>query len=205
MAVANYQDAKGHYPPAYVLGPDGRPWHSWRVLILPYIEQNDIYKAYDFNEPWDGPNNRKLADKMPRIFAFHGDHKPGNTITNYVAVVGPETMWPGNKSRLHSEIQDGLGATLLIVENQGSGIHWMEPRDLDFRTMDFTLDRPNGISSKYQDPAVVTVDGTVFRLDKDCEKPTIKGLLTVNKGEPLDPGDSRYLEKLPDGRLRFLK
>ena len=76
-------------------GPDGRPWHSWRILILPYIEAEGLFEEYGFSEPWDGPNNRQLAGRMPRLYAFHGDERPGNTTTNYLAVIGPETAWPG--------------------------------------------------------------------------------------------------------------
>jgi len=67
--------------------------HSWRVLILPYIEQNELFKEYRFDEPWDGPNNRKLASRMPKVYALHGEERPDNVTTNYLAVVGPETFW----------------------------------------------------------------------------------------------------------------
>ena len=62
MAVANYHETYGCFPPAYVADRDGKPMHSWRVLILPFLEQRELYNAYNFAEPWDGPNNRKLAD-----------------------------------------------------------------------------------------------------------------------------------------------
>src|SRR5262245_42706847 len=65
LALQNYHDTYGSFPPAFVLGPDGRPWHSWRVLILPFMECDPLYREYRFNEPWDGPNNRKLLAKMP--------------------------------------------------------------------------------------------------------------------------------------------
>src|SRR5437016_5175694 len=63
VGLHNYHAGNGHFPPAYILGPDGKPWHSWRVLILPFIEQQRLYNEYNFDEPWDGPNNRKLASR----------------------------------------------------------------------------------------------------------------------------------------------
>ena len=54
--------------------------HSWRVLLLPYLDQLELYNAYRFDEPWDGPNNRLLADRMPRHYCFSGDDTPGNPI-----------------------------------------------------------------------------------------------------------------------------
>jgi hypothetical protein len=111
LAVANYNDAHGHLPPPYVLGPDGKRWHSWRVLILPYIEQDALFNEYKFDEPWDGPNNRKLAERMPRTFAFHSSHKPGDTTANYLAVVGDETAWPGTRTVKFADITDGVSST----------------------------------------------------------------------------------------------
>jgi hypothetical protein len=61
-ALHSYHEKHGHFPPAYVADKDGRPMHSWRVLILPYLDHDDVYKKYRMDEPWDGPNNRKLWD-----------------------------------------------------------------------------------------------------------------------------------------------
>ena len=176
--------------------------HSWRVLILPYLEQNDLYKEYNFDEPWDGPNNRKLASRMPRMYALHGEEHPGNTTTNYLAVVGPETIWQGSKGVAVDAVKDGASNTILIVENKGADVHWMEPRDLSFAQMDFTLNSPNGISSRYLDPAVVMVSCTVFRLTKSVEPATLRAMFTINGGEKVagDPENGWHL--LPDGRRR---
>ena len=60
MALHKYRQANGCFPPAYIADKNGKPMHSWRVLILPYLDQDALYKAYDFTEPWDGPTNKKL-------------------------------------------------------------------------------------------------------------------------------------------------
>ena len=67
LALHNYHDTYGSLPPAITRGPDGKPWHSWRILILPWLEQQDIYDRYRFDEPWDGPNNRKLHAAADRV------------------------------------------------------------------------------------------------------------------------------------------
>jgi hypothetical protein len=203
LAVVNYEDVHGHFPPAFVNGPDGKPWHSWRVLILPYIEADDIYKAYKLDEPWDGPNNKKLAEKMPKIFAFHGTKFP-TTITNYLAVVGKDTMWPGAEARKRADIKDGASKTILIIENQGQKVHWMEPRDLVFDKMNFQLNTPDGISSWYKDPAITTVDDTVRRLSKTMKPEALKAALTVSGGEEIAEGEGGWVV-LPDGRKREKK
>ncbi|MBA4067833.1 MAG: hypothetical protein C0501_29865 [Isosphaera sp.] len=199
MAVANYLDTNGRFPPAFVRGPDGRPWHSWRVLILPFIEERDLHRDYRFDEPWDGPANRLLAGRMPRLLAFHGS-EPGTT-TNYLAVVGSDTMWPGAEGRDRADITDGWSETILIVENAGLGVHWMEPRDLLFDGMDFAVDRPGGVSSWYESPAVVTADATVRRLSRGIRPDALRAALTVNGGEGL-ADDGNGWTVLPDGRQR---
>lgn len=201
MAVANYHDQHGHFPPPYVADADGRPMHSWRVLILPYIEHDNLYKQYKFDEPWDGPSNRALADKMPKVYAFHGTHKPGLTTTNYLAVVGPKTIWRTGKKLTYKDVTDGSSSTILVVENQGLGVHWMEPRDLNWAEMDFALNKPKGISSWYKDPAVTTADGQVVRLKPSVSPDTLRALLTADGGEKLR-GEGGGWEVIPDGRLR---
>src|SRR4051812_10595310 len=68
IALHNYHADYGVFPPAYVADASGRPLHSWRVLILPYLEQKPLYNRYNFSEPWDGPNNRRLASQMPGVY-----------------------------------------------------------------------------------------------------------------------------------------
>ena len=68
MALQNYHQANGCFPPAYIADKNGKPMHSWRVLILPYLDRTILYKAYDFTEPWDGPNNKKLSATRSRAF-----------------------------------------------------------------------------------------------------------------------------------------
>jgi hypothetical protein len=173
------------------------------VLILPYLEQGGLYKDYDFNEPWDGPNNRKLAARMPRVYALHGEERPGNTTTNYLAVVGPETIWQGSTGVSPDRVKDRHGETIMIVENKGAGVHWMEPRDLSFADMDFTFNSPKGVSSRYLDPAVLMLDTTLYRLTKELAPETLRALLTIDGGEGLVWQDLGW-HLLPDGRQRPL-
>ena len=67
--------------------------HSWRVLLLPFLDGQPLYDEYDFSEPWNGPNNSKLASRRPATFLLHGIKDPGGTMTNYLAVVGAGTAW----------------------------------------------------------------------------------------------------------------
>jgi hypothetical protein len=92
----------------------------------------------------------------------------------------------------------------LVVENQGEGIHWMEPRDLRFDAMDPSFNSARGISSPYVAPAVVTVDGEIHRLKPTLSAETLRALLTPNGGEILERDAASGWVTLPDGRLRGL-
>ena len=102
------------------------------MLILPFLEQSGVYHAYRFDEPWDGPNNRKLADKVGSIFLRSGLDPATRQTTSFVAVVGPETAWPGDKTLTYDEIGDGTRNTVMIVEIPDGSIPWMAPVDLPF-------------------------------------------------------------------------
>jgi hypothetical protein len=178
--------------------------HSWRILLLPYLEQQELYEAYDFSEPWNGPKNRLLAERMPKIYALHGEARPGNTTTNYLAVVGSETAWPGPTGLVAEAVTDGKGTTVLLVENRGAGVHWMEPRDLLFRDMDFAVNSPRGVSSTFADPAVLMLDGSLYRLRKDLRPDLLRALMTIRGGEAVTQDQNGGWEWLPDGRQRPL-
>ena len=204
MAVANYHDANGHYPPAVTRGPDGKPWHSWRVLVLPYIEESALFKEYRFDEPWDGPNNRKLAGRMPKMFTFHGTEGQGRTVTSYLAVTGDGTVWPTTGTVTSADVTDGTGRTILLVENHGANVHWMEPRDLALDTVDLTIDAPGGVSSRYTRPAVLTADGAVFRLNPGLAPDVLRAFFTIRGGEPIRESEAGWT-LLPDGRQREVR
>jgi hypothetical protein len=201
LAVANYEDTNGHLPPAYVADENGRPMHSWRVLLLPYLDQGELFDRYNLDEPWDSPANRQLAGQMPRVYAFHGGDEPGMVTTNYLAVVGDETAWPGSSGRRYEDVSDDRASTILVVENAGRNIHWMEPRDLEFESMSLQVNDPQGLSSKYLDPAVAMLDGSLRRISETLPEEVFRALLTADGGEPLTSTGGSW-QLLPDGRQR---
>jgi prepilin-type processing-associated H-X9-DG protein len=189
-ALRNYHDTYETFPPAAVMGPDGRPWHSWRTLLLPFIEQRELYADYSFDEPWNGPSNRALSPTALR--AFHCDADTGPTTnTSYVAITGPGTMWPDGQTLSLSEIPNGGKDTIMLVEINGSGIHWMEPRDLriDKMTLEINGAPGNSISSKHLNGAVVAyADGHIELLGPETTAASIRrGLLMVDEHESV-PG-----------------
>ncbi len=132
IAMHNYHDTWKTFPPAYIPDANGKPMHSWRVLLLPYLEQQPLYDQYKFDEPWDGPNNRKLHNANVRSLYCQSQHRLAQTETNYYVVVGPQTAFPGARPVTTSEITDGRHRTIFVVEAQSRGNHWMEPVDITF-------------------------------------------------------------------------
>jgi hypothetical protein len=189
VALQNYHDVYDTFPPAYIADSSGKPMHSWRVLILPFAEQKDLYDAYNFNEPWDGPNNSKLHSlRPPAYFGCPSSHKQQPTgETNYVAIVGPQTMWPGEKATKLADFADGMSNTIMVVEVTDSGIHWMEPRDLHVVQMPMAVNpaKGTGISSAHPDGAqAVFADGRTEYLPNGLPSESLLGLLTIAGGEP---------------------
>lgn len=135
VALHNYHEKYGSLPPAYVTDKNGKPMHSWRTLILPFMEQKELHDLYDFNEPWDGPHNRLLLRKEPRIFVcpFDYDYQIQNSKsghTSYLAIVGENTPWKGAEPTKLSDMRDGCCNTILAIDVSNSDVAWTEPRDI---------------------------------------------------------------------------
>ena len=197
IAVHNYHDTYGCFPPAYIADASGRPMHSWRVLILPFLEQQALYARYDFSEPWDGPNNRQLAAEMPRVYRCPQDKAQGASDTSYVAVVGAGSIWPGDKTVTMGDVADGTSNTLLVVESHGSGINWMEPRDLSRQQLAAGINAQNGLGicsshghrvrGRGEGAQALFADGATKFLPNDVSPHVLNGLSTIAGGESVTP------------------
>jgi hypothetical protein len=136
LALQSYEQRYGCFPPAYITGENGKPTHSWRALILPYMEDDSLCKRYNFSEPWDGPENKLLLNEKHQGFICPADwfeRWPEATyLTSYVAVVGTKGAWRGDKPLKISDLRDGASKTILVIEVANSDIPWTEPRDLSW-------------------------------------------------------------------------
>jgi prepilin-type processing-associated H-X9-DG protein len=189
IALHLYHEEYDSFPPAFVADDKGRPMHSWRVLLLPYFEEDALYSAYNFDEPWDGPNNRKLGRQIPDRFQCPTDQ--GEEHTNYLAVVGSDTMWRGGEPITFDSISDEGSQTIALVEVANSGIHWMEPRDLEVTQMVPGINPPagQGISSHHRGGAnIAFADGMVRFARNDVPLDRLEAMLTVDGGETLPSG-----------------
>jgi hypothetical protein len=187
LALQQYEIRNGTLPPAYIADADGKPMHSWRVLLLPYLEQNALYRQYRFDEPWDGPNNSQLHDTRVKIYLCPSE-RTNTFATNYVVVTGSQTIWPGATPTKLADIKDGPHNTIILVEVHNSGIHWMEPRDLDITNMPMAINAPKGvsISSAHHSAGfanVVFADGQPERIPNTALAKAIRAALTISGSE----------------------
>lgn len=218
IALHNYHDFYGSFPPAYIADENARPMHSWRVLILPQLDDDRLYREYDFNEPWDGPNNSKLSSRMPDVYAClsSASHRNGRgDTTSYVAVIGPHTSWPGSVSRKFTDFTDGTSNTVLVVESNPSGVPWMSPHDLTLNDAlnELTQSAPKlegghgseGFFHEYYHAGrnALFVDGAVRFIRQGADRDIWARLLTVNDGGSAVDVDDIPSASLTYGRLKL--
>ncbi len=192
MAMREYEAAQGCFPPAYVTDKQGKPLYSWRVLLLPYLGQQDLYDQYRLDEPWNSENNHEVSDLAVEMFQCPGQPDTKLPTTNYLMVVGEHTISNGRQPRKITEITDGLTDTIMLVEVADSLIYWAQPEDLHFDKLSFAINggKRREISSYHRDGAnVAFCDGSVRLLKKSTNPQLVKAMLTIDGGEPIPRSD----------------
>src|SRR6266852_6426149 len=179
----NYQSRHGRLPPAVVYGKDGKALHSWRVLLLPFLEQGELYDQFRLDEPWDSPHNRRLLVRMPIVYGpFQGGTAAEPHTTFYQVFMGKGAAFEGSEGmRLADDFPDGSSATFLIVE-AAAAVPWTKPEDLPYAP-DKQLPELGGISKDGFRAAFA--DGSVCFINKNVSEATLRGLITRNGGEKL--------------------
>lgn len=185
VALHNYHSEYGSFPPAVIVDPETGHRHSWRIVLLPYLDQHAAFRQYRFDEPWNSETNLKLQD-FSIFTAPCDDEAHKNHWTSAAAVVGQHTMWPESGSQAIDDVNnviDPLAQKLFAVEVTNSGIHWMEPRDLHFDTMNFRIDNQDaaGIGScNKAGPLALLVNGRVDALDQNTDATILKSMLIID-------------------------
>jgi hypothetical protein len=129
LAFHAYLGEHKEYPPAAMVGRDGKSLLSWRVLLLPYLSQEKLFREFNLAEPWDSVHNKKLLAKMPILFAPTWGERAEPTTTPWQVFTGPETMFVGTKGCRISDIGDGTSNTAMVVEANRL-VPWTKPEDL---------------------------------------------------------------------------
>jgi hypothetical protein len=218
IAYHNFHDLHNGAPPAYLADKDGKPLLSWRVLLLPYLEEVPLYQQFRFDEPWDGPNNKKLLDKMPKVYAdpLHGETGP---YTHYAAITGKNTAFPrtgvkvtdgknplagfkpGTDSVVFGQMVDGLSNTIVIGSvSPEQKIPWTKPEDIELKDDFPPLGKSGSFAAPYGSGAgahgvFLLGDASVRTIRADIDGETLRRLLTINDGQTI--GDYPTLDAPP--------
>jgi hypothetical protein len=184
LALHNYHDAMGSFPPTGSMSKDGKALLSWRVHILPFVEQDNLYKQFKLDEPWDSEHNKALIAKMPDIYRSPAQ-KVRDGKTTYLAPMGNNTaIAPGPKGMKLVDITDGTSNTILTVEvNDDAAVIWTKPDDLDIAAGD-VLKKILG----HYDGGFITgiADGSVRFIRATIDPKILQSLFTRNGGEVTD-------------------
>jgi prepilin-type processing-associated H-X9-DG protein len=183
LALHNYHDTYQLFPAAHLNGLQGEPKLSWRVSILPYIDEGPRFNAYQFGEAWDGPSNSRLLNPLPQVYSCPSHSAPGNTNTSYATITGDHSILGDGVCVKMREVTDGSSNTLMVIEACQLNIPWMKPQDIDAKT--FTkIGDPNGVSSKHLGGVnVLLADGSVRFISNNVDPKVVQALITRDAGD----------------------
>jgi Protein of unknown function (DUF1559) len=184
LAMHNYHDTHNTFPPAFTASREGRPLLSWRVHILPFLDQQKaLYDEFHLDEPWDSPHNKALISRMPALYACPSEGRTlaGEGKTSYLTPRGPATIFPGDEAVRASAVTDGTSNTIFVVDASDSlAVIWTKPDDWviapEFKTQGLFGHHPGGTY-------FLMADGFVQYLKDSIEQKLLQAMTTRNGGE----------------------
>jgi len=205
IAMHNYADVYKSFPPAASYSADGKPLLSWRVHLLPYLEQQQLYQEFHLDEPWDSEHNRKLVERMPDVYRSTNWSPEQPTKTCFVIVTSegsaadsrkrappaaatkdkPQaaTAFQGREGVGFQDITDGTSNTILVVEaDPEHAVIWSKPDDLSFDPKQPS--KGFGVNARGFVPAAFC-DGSVRLLKGSLDAETWRRYLLRNDGETI--------------------
>ncbi len=183
LAMHNHHAAYRSFP-GNIVSEDGKPLLSWRVAILPFIDQLPLYQQFHLDEPWDSEHNIKLIDKMP-AFYVHPELQTKPNTTVYQRPRGKEMIMSSDKGLRFRDILDGTSNTILTVETlPAEAVEWTKPADLKVDLSKPKLGMCDGTRNGFN---ALIADGSVLFLSTNIDPEVLKSLLTRAGGESINP------------------
>ena len=179
LAMHNYHDTYKHFPARASFDDAGKPLLSWRVHLLPYLEETPLYEQFHLDEPWDSEHNKTLIPLMPQV--YRNPSSPHPSLATYVVPTGEGTMFDGPEGTKMREITDGVAGTVLALEvNPEAAVTWTKPDDWEYDADDplagLGQAHPGGFS-------VLLADCSVRFISAAVDTAMFRALLTKSGGE----------------------
>lgn len=178
VALHNYQDVYGSFPPAVVEDEDGEALYSGRVLLLPFLEQEALYRSFDLAQAWDSPRNRWISDTTLKVFQDPSADGTNPGRTDYVFITGKGTIFEEGKNVKITDVLDGLSQTMMMVTVNKSGKCWAQPFDFDL-TMPTSLPGTNHSNNTL----ILFGDGSVRAMSTTVPPTEVRAMATAAGGE----------------------
>lgn len=184
LAMHNFLDTHKHFPAQALRSKDGKPLLSWRVQVLPYLEQGDLYKQFHLDEPWDSEHNKTLIEKMPKLYEDPRVADLPKGKTTFLVPVGETTIFGGKEGMKLQKITDGTSNTILAVESDAKrAVIWTKPDDLQTNLKD----PAEGLFSDGRKQILALfADGSVHVLQLPQITEKLPALFSANGGEAVD-------------------
>lgn len=181
LAMFNYESAYGSFPPAVLFKEGSTHPYSWRVAVLPFIEEQALYEQYKFDEPWDSEANMKVMKQMPAAFRSPNDRDASRN-TSYFTLTGADTAFPGTKGSRLVEIKDGTSRTIMLVEAKRE-TPWTKPEDIPY-----AADKPVPELGGWNPGIFLAAwcDGSVRVVTQDIDETVLRMLIT-KAGKEVQP------------------
>lgn len=178
-----YHDKHREFPPSVSQDEKGAPLLSWRVHLLPHLEQQALYDEFHLNEPWNSAHNKKLIDKMPPVFSCGSADLKDAGKTTYLVPTGEHAIFKTDKGTKIREIRDGTSNTIMIVDaSPDHAVIWTKPEDLVVDP-----DQPKkALGGQHHDAfATAFADGSVRFIAEDIAVKTLRWLFNPDDGNPI--------------------
>jgi Protein of unknown function (DUF1559) len=167
----------GRFPPA-AIRKGGEPLLSWRVAVLPFLDEKALYARFHLDEPWDSAHNKTLQKEMPLVYApvVRNDTAPYSTY--YQGLVGPGALFDGEEGTRIADVTDGVAWTVMIVE-AAQPVPWTKPEDVPY---DKARPLPK-LGGQFDDGVYVAfADGSARFLSRGVDSDTLHALITRGDG-----------------------